>query len=306
MPATSSCTPTCGTTALSTPVPGPAGQSAFTLTVTAITVPDAALGPVIAADGGNIEIGNSDWLAIGATIFISDGTNVGHFEVVTIPDSTHVTLLWLDQTGDSVSATVIAAGAKVVASGAQVGIDDPLLIANGGTGQITAALARAAILESAPLAIAEGGTAGASKAAALTALGIGQSPTVDNKTGIAYDITAAAAQITGVSAAVPTTGVYLILAHVTVLYTGVTFAASRTLTIKVRNITSAADLVTTTRATNAPTTTGYISIDYVLPFYTGTLTAAHNIQLYIDLSVVESAGSSVVTDASIVLVPLAI
>jgi hypothetical protein len=52
-------------------------------------------------------------------VFISDGVDWGHFEVVGIPDSTHITVEWLDYLPDATVGSVIGSGAKVSASGPQ-------------------------------------------------------------------------------------------------------------------------------------------------------------------------------------------
>jgi len=299
VPATSSCLPACGTTAVTTDIPGSAGQSAYTTTTANFTVPAIAATVVVA-------VANSDWMAVGQPVFASDGVDWGHFEVSAINSAISVTLEFLGQTNDASPGAVIGSGAKVVAGGTQQNIADPLAIGDGGTGQITAPLALDALLSSAPLPIANGGTAGATKSAAIAALGVGQDATVDTGTGIAYDVTASPAQITGMAATCAATGLYLILARVTVLYTGVTFTPNRTLTITVRNATAGSNLVSTARDTLTPTTTGYPSQDYVLPFFTASLTASDSIQLWISLDATESAGSTVVTAANICLVPIAI
>jgi hypothetical protein len=273
MPEVTSCAP-CAATAVNTNVPGSAGQDAFTTLSANLTIP--AIGATVVAT-----VGNTDWMAVGGVYFLSDGTDWGHFEATTINSTTSVTLEFLGQEGDAAPAAVIGSGGKVVAGGTQQDITLPLPIADGGTGA-------------------------ASKSAAIAALGVGQTPTVDSGASLAYDVTNSPAQITGMAAAVPTTGTYLILARITVLYTAVTFAASRVLTMSVRNATTASNLVTTTRATLDPTTTDYPSFDYVMPYYTGSLTAGDSIQLFISLDTVESAGSTVVTDASLVLIPIAL
>ena len=298
MPATETCQPCCTTTAVTTNVPGSDGQSAYTTTTANFTIP--AIGATVV-----VSMGNTDWFAVGAVLFLSDGTDWGHFEVQSIGSQTQATLEFLGQTNDAAPAAVIGSGAKVVAGGTQENIDDPLLIANGGTGATTQAGALSNILGGAPLPIASGGTAGATKAAAIAALGVGQTPTTDANAGLSYDITNAAAQITGVSATVPATGAYLCLAVVTVDYSGTTFAANRTLTLTIRNATAGANLVSVARNTEAFTTTSQPSIDYTL-FVASSLTAADAIQVFISLDTVESAGTSRVSACNLILIPIAI
>ena len=141
MPATSSCTPTCGTTALTTEVPGPAGQSAYTTTDEAIVIPGAA------GAAGTIDVGNSDWIAVGQILFISDDTNYGHFEVTSIPDSVQVAISWLDYNGDNGAGLTIAIGAKVTSAGPTLAT--PVSVANGGTASATTSAARSSLLDAA-------------------------------------------------------------------------------------------------------------------------------------------------------------
>lgn len=272
MPAPTSCDNCCDDT-VTTNVPGDEGQSAFTTTSEALTL-------VASPTTTTIAVGNTDWMAIGQVVFLSDGVDYGHFRVTGIGSSTSVTLLWLEYEGDGTAGDVIGSGAKVVASGTEPALPDPLPIANGGTGAAT-------------------------KAAAIAALGVGQSATADNNAGLAYDITNAAAQITGVSATVPTTGLYRLEACVSVDFTGVTFVASRTLTITIRNATAGANVLSVARNTGIHATTTQPTIDYYL-FTTGSLTAGDAIQVFISLDTVESAGSSVVSACNLLLTPIAI
>lgn len=298
MPAPTDCQPCCSDI-VSENTPGSAGQSAFTTTTNPETIPANAGDPV------TFEVGNTDWMAIGETVFVSDDVDWAHFRVTAIPSSTSFTGVFLEQSGDGANPAVMGAGSRVVASGDTLSVADPLPIANGGTGATTQAGALSNILGAAPLPIANGGTAGATKAAALSALGIAQDATADNNAALAYDITNTPAQITGVSASVATTGLYRLEACTSVDYTGTTFASSRTLTISIRNITSGTNLITITRNTGIHTTTTQPTIDYYA-FVTATLTAADVIQVYISLDTVESAGSSVVFACNLLLTPIAI
>lgn len=184
---------------------------------------------------------------------------------------------------------------------------DPLPIANGGTGQATAGAALTAILASAQVPIANGGTGAATKAAAQTALGLGQDLLVTNSTGLSFDIPAigSIAEITGATLTLTDVGVYAVFAVVTVDYTGVTFASSRTLTLKIRNVSTSTDVISTARNTGVFTTTNHPSLDYVIPLALLTTAAgSEEIQVWAGLSVVESAGSSVVSACSLFAIPL--
>jgi len=279
--------------------PGSAGTDAFTTTTANFTVP--AIGATVV-----ISVGTTEWMAVGQKVFASDGTDWGTFEVQSIGSTTQFTGEFMGYTDDASPGAVVGSGAAVVPSGVQQTITLPLPIADGGTGQITAPLALTALLTGSSVPIANGGTSGTSKATAISALGVGQAATVSTQAGIAYDVTNAAAQITGSTVTVPATGTYLVLACVTVLYTGTTFASNRTLTLSVRNTTDAANVLTITRDTTIQTTTSQPSLDYVFPFTTQSLTAAKVLQLYASLDTVESAGSTVITAASLCILPIAI
>lgn len=106
--------------------PGAAGSdgiNAYTTSTFAITLPAAAgavTSPAICT------FVSTAWMAVGQKIFISDGTNFGTFQVVTLPSGTGATLTWLDYPGDSVGTTVIASGAKVSPSGTLPTLAAPL------------------------------------------------------------------------------------------------------------------------------------------------------------------------------------
>lgn len=297
MSATTPCVPCCNTTQ-TTDIPGSAGSPSWSTTLANFTVP-AVAGSVA------ISVSDSSWMAVGAPLFISDGVDWGHFEVLTIVGPTSITAEFLGQEGDASPAAIINSGAIVAPGGTQQNLTIPLPIADGGTGASDQATALSNILGGAPLPIANGGTAGATPAAAIAALGVGQTPTTDANAGLAYDITNAPSQISGVSATVPTTGLYLCLAVVTVDYSGTTFAANRTLTLTIRNATAGSNLVSIARNTEAFTTTSQPSLDYTL-FVAASLTAADAIQVFASLDTVESAGTSRVSACNLILVPIAI
>lgn len=94
--------------------PGTNGVNAYTVTTDAITLP-ASPGPVTLP----ATFATTAWMAVGQVIFISDGTNWAHFQVLTLPSTTSATLEWLDYENDAVATTVIATAAKVSPSGTQ-------------------------------------------------------------------------------------------------------------------------------------------------------------------------------------------
>lgn len=191
-------------------------------------------------------------------------------------------------------------------NGAIVGaVANPLPIANGGTGAATQATALAAILGGAALPIANGGTAGTTRALAQTALGLGQNAVVSSGTGLAQVITNSYAQVGTIAVTIGATGVYLLMGHVSVNMVGVTFAASRVISFKIRNITQGTDLVTANRDTQILTTITYPTHDWYLPFLLdATPVAADVLQLMITINTVNSAGTLSVVAGSLVAVPL--
>lgn len=76
---------------------------------------------VIPAIGANVTVavGNSTWMVIGQKIWISDGTDQGTFEVVSIPGPSSVELEFLGYVDDSSAGATINSGAGVSPSGAQ-------------------------------------------------------------------------------------------------------------------------------------------------------------------------------------------
>lgn len=137
----------------------------------------------------------------------------------------------------------------------------------------------------------------------LTGLGQNITETSDDDGLLAYDITNSFASV-GVSVACPADGLYKIEACVTVLYTGVTFAASRDLSMRTRNTTQTVTHSSKVVETGIQTAAVFPAIDYVLPIKTANLVSGDAIELQVQLDTVESAGSSVVTDAWLSITPL--
>lgn len=248
------------------------GVSAFT------TVGADFLVPAIGANV-TITVGNSTWMVVGQNIFIEGPAN---FEVVSIPGPSSVELEFLGYDGDVAPGATINSGDGVSPGGLEgpSSIDDPLLIANGGTSAST-------------------------KAGAQLALGLGQTIVKSDSNSLAYDVTNSYASI-GLSVVATAAGLWLIQARATVTFTGVTFASSRTLSLRVRNTTSGTTLAETTRATGVHTTATFPDIDYVLDFEVATLALNDTLQIQVQLDTVESAGSTVINSASLAIVPLAL
>lgn len=240
--------------------------------------------PNVTASGDQVSatVTNNAGFAIGQTVFIADpspGTDHGTFRVISKAGTTTMVVEFLEAGGDTTPPFIVGSGGLVV-----------------GTGSPTAL----------PIAIADGGTGAATKATAQVALGLGQALTSDFDDALAYDITNSVAQITGIQVTTPAAGLYKVEGCISVLYTGVTFAASRLLTIRARNTTSSVTATEKTVGTNIHTTLSFPAIDYVLPPVTVALALNDVVQLQCGLDTVESAGSSVVTDAWLSITPIAL
>jgi hypothetical protein len=118
---------------------GANGVNAYTVTTSTVILP-AAAGPVVLATS----VAVSSWMAIGQIIFISDGTNWGHFEVLTLPSSTSVTLDWLQYPNDAAGTTVIASGATVSPAGVLPAFSPPADLTNSMNASAAAGAALAA------------------------------------------------------------------------------------------------------------------------------------------------------------------
>src|SRR5690554_5964891 len=67
---------------------GTNGINAYTILTANVTVP--SIGANVTAS-----VGVSSWAGIGQTVFLSDGSDYGHFQVVSIPSSTSIELKFL-------------------------------------------------------------------------------------------------------------------------------------------------------------------------------------------------------------------
>lgn len=152
MAATVPCSPCCSTPVVSQ-VPGPegiqglpgtngtngsGGINAFTTTTNVFTLPAAGSNVTVPA---TVPVVSTAWMALGQFIFISDGTSEGIFQVVTINDSTHVTLKYIVDPINTQTGNVMGSGAMVTPSGfngASNGLANPVTVAQGGTGATSA------------------------------------------------------------------------------------------------------------------------------------------------------------------------
>jgi len=92
---------------------GTNGVNAYTVTTANLTIPATNSTTTIA-------VANVSWMAVGQFLFISDGTNLAHFQVTAIQVSPPVvTIKALGNNGDSAATTVINSGASVSPGGVQ-------------------------------------------------------------------------------------------------------------------------------------------------------------------------------------------
>jgi hypothetical protein len=89
---------------------GTNGVNAFTVLSAAVTIP--AIGATVIAS-----VGVSSWAGIGQVAFLSDGTDWGHFEVISKPSSTSIELEFLGYPGDASPTAEIGLGGTVSPSG---------------------------------------------------------------------------------------------------------------------------------------------------------------------------------------------
>jgi hypothetical protein len=264
-----------------TNVPGPTGNTgaggsngvnAFTITTATFVLP-AAMGTV------TLLVGSSLWMAVGQNLFVSDGTNVGNFKVVSFPSATAVLVQWLNYSGDAATGTTFAANATVTPSGL-VGPTPANTFANGLT-------------------------TGTTKATAQTNLGLGQDALISTGSGLTQAITATSVQVGAISITIPALGSWLYSAYVDVDFLGVTFSANRTITAKIRNITQNTDLASVVLHTQAQTTQNMQTTPLHIPFLLDTTAAIGDVlQLWIVIDVINSAGTLSVIGGSLCAIPL--
>lgn len=98
---------------------GTNGTNAFTTLTANVTIP--AIGANVTAS-----VAVSSWAGVGQVVFLSDGTDIGHFEVISLPNSTSLELQFLGYAGDTAPGQVIGSGGTVSPSGTQPALAAPL------------------------------------------------------------------------------------------------------------------------------------------------------------------------------------
>jgi len=279
-------------------VPGSAGESAFATLTTGST-----------ADSGStvMVFSNTGWVVPTMILILSVvGGDQYTYQVTGVDRTTNqVTLEYLDYAADGAIPAALPVGTVAVVGGPRgPAQSNPVAIANGGTGAENLADAQAN-LGATPWAITYGGTGAATKAAAQTALGLGQDPLISTVTGLAQAVTASSTQVAGSDVTMPAAGNWLVSGNCAITITGATFAASRTVTVKVRNTTQGVDVVSTTFQTGIITTATNADQIVVIPpvNYSGGSVNDH-LQIFVSISVINSAGTYAVANATLCAVPL--
>lgn len=108
---------------------GDPGVNAYTTLTSSSSI------PVVVGNSTTYAVANSAWMAIGQKIFVSDGTNQGTFDVLSLPGSTSVELTWLQYPDDSAGGSALASGAIVTPAGSLPSFSPPADLTNstGGT-----------------------------------------------------------------------------------------------------------------------------------------------------------------------------
>ena len=259
---------------------GTNGANSFSILTTAnFTVPAQA------ADTINLTFDNNQWMIVGQNVFVA---GAGYFSVKSKTGTTQAILTYLAYAGNNQAGNTISAGAQVSPAGTQPTITYPIGISQGGTGAAT-------------------------KADAVSALGLGQTGTAVNleAIGLALADTGAyisvATTITGMSLTAPADGLYLVLARCSLDFTGVTYGASKVITVQVkRTNNTVGTLVVTYRASGILTTATVPSVDIVLPFFVSNLALNDILALQILTTAVTAAGSITVNSASLAIIPLSL
>lgn len=168
-----------------------------------------------------------------------------------------------------------------------------------------AVFAAIGLMPATPLLISQGGTSSTTKSAAQLALGLGQSAVVSSGAALAQVATNAFVQVGAIDCQLTSAGVWELRGFISIDFLGVTFAASRTISAKIRNITQGTDLATGVLHTQALTTlnlpTHYLQIPPVV--YSGVVANDH-LQILAQIDTVNSAGTLTFDAGSLEAIPL--
>lgn len=277
--------------------------------------------------GLSAAVTSSAMFAIGQTLFISDGTNFATFRVTAKPSAIGLTLTHVSAAGGTAPPFIITGtGTQMVVPGG-VPPTVPVTVANGGTSVAT--LTDRSVLigrGTAAVEFAVPGTTGqpllstgaatnpafSSIQAAVTAWGLKKTPLSVYAAGTAAPFPNATALLnfgtTDPTLTLDAAGTYLLFANVRVDYTAATFAASQTVTVKLRRTNNtAADVTGATRSvltdiiTTLTYTLGVVSIPPVVYVTTNTNDL---IEMWGVVTVLPSAGTLDAVQAEIVAIRL--
>lgn len=134
-------------------------------------------------------------------------------------------------------------------------------------------------------------------------LNLNQIATVNTVAGLTQAITASFVQIGAIAAVVPAAGKYFVSGFFSVDWAGVTFSSSRTITAKCRNTTSSTDYGSISIDTQVLTTATFPTSHYYIPPQRVTLNNGDTVQIWIEISVINSAGTLTTTEATLTLLP---
>lgn len=270
-------------------IPGPQGATGAAGTngtngINAFTTTTAQVGPTPAdiTTAYSIAVTNSTQFVVGTDLIIGQGPGA----VLANPGPLAVVI------------TAIPAPNSITVKNLRT-VDQGVTVSSG------AVVAPIGFLPTTPITIAQGGTGSATKAAAQTALGLGQDSVISSGAALAQAITAANVQVGAIDVQLPAAGVWELRAFVMIDMLGVTFAVNRTITCKIRNITQGVDICNGVLHTQAPTTTSYPTHALPLPpfKYTGAVANDH-LQMFILIDVINSAGTLTVDAGSLEAIPL--
>lgn len=123
---------------------GTNGTNAFTITTADFTVP--AIGANVSIPDGFVHVGDNSWAGVGQTVFISDGTDWGSFQIMSKPDTISFVAKFLGHTGDATPGAVIGAGASVSPGGTEppLAVALPTVITDNSTGSASNTIAAGA------------------------------------------------------------------------------------------------------------------------------------------------------------------
>ncbi len=265
---------------------GPTGAAGTNGTngVSSFTTTTALIGPTPAdtTTAYTISVVNSTWVVVGQDLIIGQGPGVA-----------------LANPGPlAVVVTAIPAPNSITVKNLRV-VDQGVTVSSG------AVVSVSGFLPAVPITIAMGGTNAITKAAAQTSLGLGQSAVVSSGAALAQVVTNAFVQVGAIDVQLTAAGVWELHGFISVDFVGVTFAASRIISAKIRNITQGTDLATGVLHTQALTTlnlpTHFIQIPPVV--YAGVVANDH-LQILAQIDTVNSAGTLTFDAGSLEAIPL--